>query len=907
MDNLEPELRELLNKHGLETRENLINDIINLVNEKCEDSLKAEQSLKESEELFKILFDSSVDAIMFGEPPSQYFISANKATLDMFQIKDIEEFTSLNPWVLSPKMQPDGSYSQERGKKEIQKALINGSNYYEWIHKRKNGQEFPATVLLTKVILGNRTLLQANVRDITEQKQAEQALKESEENTRYILKHNPNAIAVFDRDMNILLTSDRFLKDYNVKAKEIIGRNHYEVFPDIPERWKKIHQRALKGEVLRNDDDYFVRTDGSITYTRWECRPWYYSNGDIGGMIAYTEVITDRKKAEQALKESEERFNLALEAINDGIWDWNLAEDIVFFDNRYYTLAGYKPYEFPQAFEEWEKRVHPDDIDNAMEKINDHIEGRTEKFSVRFRFLRKDKKWMWIHARGKTIIKDSSGNPVRMIGTHTDIDNLVEYEQQLELYNKIGLILKDPLSFIDKDYKYHTVNDAYSKFFDIPIHEIIGMKSEDIHGKETFEKIIKPELEKCFSGETVNYSRWFEIPTHGKRYMDINYFPQFSKYGEVIGVICHAHDLTEEKILQDIIEKEEKNWQDSFNSLKDIMMIIGNDFTIEKINDSGLKYLDLPKEEVIGRKCHELFYQRNKPMDICPYMKVMKSKSNESTLWHNKKDGKHFSITSSPILDENGNISKLVDLLVDITHLKDIENELRAVNETKDKFFSIISHDLRSPLVGIMSLSEEFVRSRNNMSINDMIEIVEAINYTSSELYKLLDNLLQWSQINSGNIEFNPMRLKLKGFVDEVYILMKKQLEQKKIELNINIPEKKKVFVDNNMAQLIFRNIISNAIKFSNIGGQIDVVATQKSEDFIEIKIIDNGIGIPEEKKKNLFKIDKITSSVGTAGERGSGLGLILCKEFIEKHGCTIWLESEVGHGSTFYFTLPIK
>ncbi|MEQ8241709.1 MAG: PAS domain S-box protein [Cyclobacteriaceae bacterium] len=151
------------------------------------------------------------------------------------------------------------------------------------------------------VNLGSKKELETNLVE------AKEKALEREEQIRYILKHDPNAIAVFDNNMRVLLVSDRFLEDYNVDYKDVSGKNHYEVFPEIPEKWRKIHQRALQGEVLKNDDDYFIRPDGSTTYTSWECRPWYYANGETGGMIAYTEVITKRKQGELALIKAKEK------------------------------------------------------------------------------------------------------------------------------------------------------------------------------------------------------------------------------------------------------------------------------------------------------------------------------------------------------------------------------------------------------------------------------------------------------------------------------------------------------------------------------------------------------------------------------------------------------------------------
>ena len=169
-----------------------------------------------------------------------------------------------------------------------------------------------------------------------------EALRASEGTMRYIVKYDPNALAVFDRDMRYLAVSDRFLKDYDVRGEDVMGKYHYEVFPETPERWKKIHRRVLAGGVERSESDSFERPDGSTTYNNWECRPWYEPDGTIGGLIMYTEVTTDRVLAEMALKQSEERYRMLFEMESDAIVmvDVN-SEAVIEVNSAACSLLGY--------------------------------------------------------------------------------------------------------------------------------------------------------------------------------------------------------------------------------------------------------------------------------------------------------------------------------------------------------------------------------------------------------------------------------------------------------------------------------------------------------------------------------------------------------------------------------------
>jgi signal transduction histidine kinase len=265
------------------------------------------------------------------------------------------------------------------------------------------------------------------------------------------------------------------------------------------------------------------------------------------------------------------------------------------------------------------------------------------------------------------------------------------------------------------------------------------------------------------------------------------------------------------------------------------------------------------------------------------------------------------------VRSNTGNPLRMIGTNWDITQQKKTEaeikqrnDELRELNATKDKFFSIIAHDLKSPFNAIMGFSELLIEQIKENDYTGIEKYAGIILQSSERAVELLMNLMDWSRSQTGRMEFIPEYFELVGFINETASLLSDIAAQKGITIKKELPHNLPVFADQAMINTVLRNLISNAIKFTRQGGMITIAATEKP-DLLMVSVSDNGVGIPKAMIDKLFRIDENYTTTGTNNERGTGLGLILCKEFIEKHGGKIWVESEEGLGSTFYFTIPAR
>ena len=232
------------------------------------------------------------------------------------------------------------------------------------------------------------------------------------------------------------------------------------------------------------------------------------------------------------------------------------------------------------------------------------------------------------------------------------------------------------------------------------------------------------------------------------------------------------------------------------------------------------------------------------------------------------------------------------------------EEALREANASKDKFFSIIAHDLRSPFTGLIGITGLLVENLEIFPQEKLAKIVSRLHASVETTYALLTNLLAWSRLQRGLMDCVPDRLSLTYIAEKNTCLFTATAEQKQITLKNLVPQGTMAYADPTMVDAVIRNLLSNAVKFTPAGGTIEVSA-HAVEDRIELAVADSGIGMRPEALEKLFRIDVKSSHRGTDGEEGTGLGLILCKEFVEKNGGTIRVTSEVGKGTTFVFTLP--
>ena len=378
--------------------------------------------------------------------------------------------------------------------------------------------------------------------------------------------------------------------------------------------------------------------------------------------------------------------------------------------------------------------------------------------------------------------------------------------------------------------------------------------------------------------------------------------------GEIIFFDIALEDITEKETNRRLINDIMVGDYSIFKALPDILFVVSSTgiFIENKTNNFDNIFPGI--NTIKGKSINELFSTQITNQFLSAIEKTIQSGDLQKFEFQFANDLKLQFFEARLVLTSNDNV---LVLLRDITEqklseikIKKFTEELEQINKSKDKFFSIIGHDLRTPINGLLGYSEILANEIDILEKNEIKEYASSIIEISRTTNNLLTNLLEWSRIQTGRITFQPVNINLFNAVNTVFNFLNASAHQKKIELISYVDSNTIIYADENMLQSILMNLCGNAIKFTNCCGRVNVYCNEEKDNFI-IQVEDNGLGISKLNLKNIFKEQSYFSTLGTAKEKGTGLGLILCKEFVEKHSGKIWVESCEDKGTTFYFTIP--
>ncbi len=400
-----------------------------------------EQERNESEEKYRCLFELSEDPMwMILE---DQIVLANKSAAQALGFDSPDSLVHQHLYQLSPKSQSDGKSSYDKHNEMLVFAYLTGYHRFEWVYLNTDGKEVPAEVSLTRVPFDGQDGLFCIWRDITERKKAEQALKESQ--TQLLEAQQLAHIGSWKVNFltRKLVWSDEIYRIYGYQTNEIKPSAkgfRKAVHPDdlkIVLESEKLAKKSGHHDIIHR----IIRPDGSIRHVHELAHGDFDSTGKLIGLTGTIQDITERIEADTKLRETEDRFSLAVESSGDGIWDWNLKTDTLLYSKNYMHMLGYEENELPNHFSSKLNSFHPDDRESVQQILHSYLEGKIENYSQEVRMRCKDGSYKWILCRGKVINRDRDGKPLRMIGIHSDISKRKSTELKLAQQQKLLSIL----------------------------------------------------------------------------------------------------------------------------------------------------------------------------------------------------------------------------------------------------------------------------------------------------------------------------------------------------------------------------------------------------------------------------------------------------------------------------------
>ncbi|OAI26486.1 PAS domain S-box protein [Methylomonas koyamae] len=786
------------------------------------------------------------------------------------------------------------------------------------------------TVLLSRVRLGDEMLLAAL--DISERKRAEDALAGSEERLRVLIEHAPAALAMFDRDMRYLAASKRWRDDYRLGDRQLYGESHYAVFPEIGADLKAVHRRGLSGEVVRDDEAYFPRSDGSGQWLKWEVRPWPARDGSVGGIVIFTEDISERKAAES------ERYRLSEALRQSAAPSVITAADgtIEFVNPAFLQLFGYTEDEVRGRHP---SLLAPDDPEVQAE-LRDILRQAFAQGGYAGEVVRRTKDGSRVPVfLTVTSIRDRHGVFLGLMTTIFDLREIKAKEAELAARERFYRAILDNvpalIGYWDRELVNGFGNAAYADWFGIDTAGMAGKHVREILADELYQDNL-PHIEAVLRGEKQVFDKQYPA-RNGRpgRHALVQYLPDI-RDGRVRGFYAIVSDVTHLKRAEAELEKHrfhlerlvearteevrqaEQRYRQVVESSAEGILELDAQGAIRMANPAAVRLLGYRAEDFLGRNVHDLIHYRRADRSPCAaadcqlFNAVVGGKVlrlDGEVFWHAQARAIPVSVATHPIW-EGGRLSGAVMSFYDNTerYLADQAREeaRRAAEQLarmKSEFLANMSHEIRTPLNGVLGLAQ--IGYRDSVGRSETQQIFSRILDSGKLLLTIINDILDLSKIEAGKLEIESVPLDPGYLVDELLQNFAAASAAKGLKLYARKDELPKACLgDPVRVSQILINLVSNAVKFTE-SGEICLAAGREHGELV-FSVRDTGIGIAAQDQARLFEAFEQADSATTRKFGGTGLGLAISRRLANLMGGTLSVASALGRGSTFTLRLPL-
>lgn len=635
-----------------------------------------------------------------------------------------------------------------------------------------------------------------------------------------------------------------------------------------------------------------------------------------------TSEIAERERSEQALRESEEQFRGMFETSPIGVALHTVGGAYVRVNRAFCDILGY--FEDELEHMNWRDVTHPDDIAPTELLDQDVSDGIRSSFVIEKRYIHKQGHTIWARV-ASAVLHDHTGAEQYILGQVYDISAIKKAEEVARESHKrfkdFAEIATDWFWETDADLRFTYVSDGYYQITGRGPDYIIGKTPREL--RESYDPEFDKKTEDYLNSldnheETEGYVFKVNHIDGRVRVLKTNGRPVYDDNGTFAGYRGTGVDAT----LEVEMDRSTRLLREAIETFPDSVVLIDPDENVVFTNDRYHEiYPNSPSKDEISRYNLETLLRRS--LQNGQISDPQAKSDPEGWLAKTLNEFRTMGSGEGETVHETGRVYHYkfvrtteggqITVHTDITDLKLIErelesqrDELKKINDQKDRFFAIVAHDLRSPFNGLLGFSEILSNSAENMDRADIVKYATYTHRAADAAYKLLEDLLDWSRLQLDRMGYEPELVDLEELINSNQARFQSIADEKGVTLQASFEGKSEVSADRKLIETILRNLVSNAVKFTPKGGTVSVDANSGNQNLV-ISVADTGVGIAKDRIGDLFTLGEKISTLGTEGEDGTGLGLQLCKELAEKQGGDITVESVEGEGTTVQVSLPLR